>query len=96
VSGPIAAYDRSAEELNALYERVPFEETHSAALDLVAERRGLVLDMGASSGRDASWFASRGWDVVAAEPAEGMRREALRRHGRDATVRWLNDSLPGL
>jgi SAM-dependent methyltransferase len=33
---------------------------------------------------------------VAIEPAEGMRREARRRHGGDATIRWLNDRLPGL
>jgi SAM-dependent methyltransferase len=65
-------------------------------LDLVPERPGLVLDVGAGAGRDAAWFAVRGWGVVAVEPAEGMRQEALRRHGGDATIRWLNDRLPGL
>lgn len=39
----------------------------------------LALDVGAGSGRDAAWLASWGYEVVAAEPAAGMRREASKR-----------------
>jgi SAM-dependent methyltransferase len=41
------------------------------------------------------WFATRGWDVVAVEPADRMRHEAERRHP-DAPIRWLRNRLPGL
>ncbi len=94
MSDPIEAYDRQASELAGLYESLSFEDCHRDALDVVPERPGLVLDVGAGSGRDAAWFARSGWDVVAVEPAEGMRREGQQRHPR--AIRWLSDRLPGL
>jgi hypothetical protein len=60
VSDPIDAYDQDAEELAARCESIAFEEAHSGALDLVPERPGLVLDVGAGSGRDAAGFAGHG------------------------------------
>ncbi len=51
--------------------------------------------MGAGSGRDAAWLVSLGYDVVAAEPAHGMRREGQRRHA-DPRLRWIDDRLPEL
>jgi SAM-dependent methyltransferase len=95
MSDPIAAYDRQGSELAELYESLSFEDCHRDALDVVPERPGLVLDVGAGSGRDAAWFAGSGWDVVAVEPAEGMRREGQQRHPQ-ALIRWLSDRLPGL
>jgi SAM-dependent methyltransferase len=80
MSDPVSAYDRRATELAKLYDSLPFEQAHAASLDLIPDRPGLVLDVGAGSGRDAAWFAGRGWDVVAVEPAEGMRRESQQRH----------------
>lgn len=95
MSDPIAAYDRQASELAGVYESLSFEDCHRDVLDLVPERPGLVLDVGAGSGRDAGWFAGIGWDVVAVEPAEGMRREGQQRHPQ-APIRWLSDRLPGV
>jgi SAM-dependent methyltransferase len=91
----ICTYDRQAGELAQLYESLPFEQAHAAALDLIRDGPGLLLDVGAGSGRDAAWFVGRGWDVVAVEPAERMRHEAQSRHP-DAPIRWLSDRLPGL
>ena len=49
-------------------------------LEFVPRGRDLLaLDVGAGSGRDAAWLASLGYEVVAAEPAAGMRREASKR-----------------
>ena len=54
-----------------------------------------ALDIGAGSGRDASWLAAKGWNVVAVEPAAGLSRlgGAITR---GQNVFWLDDSLPEL
>ena len=70
---------------------------HDPILGLLPESviDGLALDVGGGSGRDAAWLARRGYQVVAVEPAAGMRAEAMRRHP-DAAIRWLDDRLPAL
>jgi len=74
MSDPIAAYDRQASELAELYESMSFEDCHRDVLDLVTERPGLVLDVGAGSGRDAGWFAPGGGSSARlSEPTAGHR-----------------------
>ena len=54
-----------------------------------------ILDVGAGSGRDAAWLASKGHRVVAVEPSSGMRKEAERFHpGPEFTL--FSDRLPDL
>ena len=54
-----------------------------------------ILDVGAGSGRDAAWLASKGHQVVAVEPSSGMRKEAERLHsGSGFTL--FSDRLPDL
>jgi SAM-dependent methyltransferase len=55
--------------------------------------RGLALDVGAGSGRDAAWLKSLDLDVVAVEPATGFRTRASGKH---EGIRWLDDRLPSL
>lgn len=57
-------------------------------------KKGLALDVGAGSGRDAAWLQAQGYDVVAVEPADGFRLEGRARHSPD--IRWLDDQLPSL
>ncbi|WP_158292317.1 methyltransferase domain-containing protein [Paracraurococcus ruber] len=90
-----AAYDHAAPALADRYESVGFEAVHADALAWLPARPGLVLDIGAGSGRDAAWFAAGGWEVVAAEPAAALRADAQRRHP-SPRIRWLDDRLPGL
>ena len=87
-------YAREAPDLLKLYESIPFEKTHTAALRLLPPPRRL-LDIGAGTGRDAAGFAARGYDVVATEPVDEMRRGAMALHP-DPRIEWLNDSLPEL
>ena len=63
--------------------------------DLLPAAPALAADIGAGTGRDAAWLASRGMDVVAVEPSMGMREQAAHLHA-EAKVRWLADSLPDL
>lgn len=89
------AYDLEAESLAARYESRPFEDIHRDVLDLLPDASGLVLDIGAGSGRDAAWFAAHGHDVVAVEPAHQLQQVAKSLHP-DSRIRWLDDQLPTL
>ena len=88
-------YDRHALRLADTYENLDFRVTHGWLLDLLPERRGLALDVGAGTGRDAAGLAALGYEVVAVEPSASMLREGPARHP-DARIRWLDDRLPAL
>ena len=91
----ISWYDARAEQLADRYESVPAERIHHWLEDLLPSKTGTVLDVGAGSGRDAAWLASRGHDVVAVEPSANMRTAARQRYD-DRPIQWIADSLPGL
>ena len=91
----ITPYNRAFREFSASYEAIGFADIHKGAIPFLSATPGLALDIGAGSGRDAAWFAARGWDVVAVEPAAFMRRTAMQAHSSDR-IRWVDDSLPGL
>ncbi|WP_051328528.1 class I SAM-dependent methyltransferase [Geminicoccus roseus] len=93
---PISAYHAKASVLAARYEAVTAKTVHAALLSFLPQGAGLLaLDVGAGSGRDAAWLAGLGYEVVAVEPAAGMRAEAQERHP-DPRIRWLDDRLPDL
>ncbi|MCW2318856.1 SAM-dependent methyltransferase [Rhodoblastus acidophilus] len=71
------------------------ENLHGWFSHLLPEAPGLVIDIGAGSGRDAAWFASKGYRVIAVEPSKNMRVEAQKRHDTPA-IQWLSDRLPSL
>jgi SAM-dependent methyltransferase len=91
----ISHYEQNAEDLVTQYESLTFEQVHPALLDLLPPQGATVLDVGAGSGRDAAWFAARGYDVVAIEPSDAMRALARQRHP-SPRIHWLADSLPEL
>lgn len=95
IAGIIDAYDRKAEALVHAYEGVAAADVHTTLKDLIPPGPGLVLDIGAGSGRDAAWLASLGHDTVAVEPSAGMRRRGEMLHA-DRGLRWLDDRLPDL
>ncbi|MDZ7749158.1 MAG: class I SAM-dependent methyltransferase [Halofilum sp. (in: g-proteobacteria)] len=88
-------YSDKAERFFEQYHGLDFEALHRAWLHHLPERPGFALDVGAGSGRDAIALTERGWEVLAAEPADGFR--AL---GEKATVghaiQWTADRLPEL
>ena len=91
----VTPYHRGFREFTEAYEAFGFEEIHAGALPFLPAPPGLVLDVGAGSGRDAAWFARRGLEVVAVEPAAALRQEAGRLRP-SAAIRWLDDRLPAL
>ncbi len=95
MTGAIRWYETHAPELAEQYEHLPPERALGWVADLLPQPPGLILDIGAGTGRDAAWLARQGHDVVAVEPAAAMRREGAHRH-RDANLRWIADRLPAL
>ena len=91
----VGPYNRAAAAFVAAYESLSFEQVHADVVTLLPVRPGVVLDVGAGSGRDAAWFAERGWDVIAVEPADAMRAAASARHP-SPRIRWIDDRLPAL
>jgi SAM-dependent methyltransferase len=90
----ISTYDSRAAHFASLYESVSSEQVWGPLVDLMAPGpQAIALDIGAGSGRDAAWLLSRGFEVVAAEPAAVMRREGERLH---PGLRWMSDRLPDL
>lgn len=88
-----------AEQYNALR----FEQVHQSWQQFWPDN-GMVLDIGAGSGRDALWLAERGCQVIAVEPAENLRQIGQSKTGGQtktaghsvSRVQWLSDSLPEL
>lgn len=93
----IATYDAQAAELAQRYDHEALLAAYRPLDDLLEPRSAdaLALDIGAGSGRDAAWLATKGYEVVAVEPSSGMRSEGTRRHSGDK-IRWLDDRLPAL
>ena len=91
----VTPYHRGFREFAEAYDAFGFADIHAQSIPHLPAKPGLMLDIGAGSGRDADWFASRGWQVVAAEPAAALRQEARSRHPSPA-ISWIDDRLPAL
>jgi protein-L-isoaspartate O-methyltransferase len=96
----IQHYHLNAKAFVAQYDSMAAQQVHRLWLDQLAQSpSGRSLDIGAGSGRDARWLASKGWQVTAVEPAEALRRaaqsiEAV--HGTEPAIDWVDDRLPAL
>lgn len=93
----IPVYDAQSAVLAERYDDPALLRIHDPILSLLSDQpaQSLALDIGAGSGRDAAWLSALGYEVVAVEPAAGMRAEAMRRHA-EADIRWVDDRLPSL
>ncbi|GBC63883.1 class I SAM-dependent methyltransferase [Desulfonema ishimotonii] len=88
-------YSEHAARLAAQYEGLAPEKIHAGWRRFIPPPKAVILDVGAGSGRDAVWLAGMGHEVFAAEPADGLRAEGMRRHPQ-SPVRWISDELPEL
>jgi SAM-dependent methyltransferase len=90
-----AGYGEAAAALAEQYESVSFTDVHRDVLHLFPSQPGVILDVGAGSGRDAAALAGRGHRVVAVEPTPELRSLGRRIHG-DRDIEWVDDALPDL
>jgi SAM-dependent methyltransferase len=72
MSDAIRWYDQNISDVSRRYESVAAETVHGWLVDLLPNPPALVLDVGAGTGRDAAWLASRSLEVVAIEPSGAM------------------------
>ncbi|MBA1147485.1 methyltransferase domain-containing protein [Ectothiorhodospiraceae bacterium WFHF3C12] len=89
------AYSTNARHYFDEYWRLRFDSVHGDWLHHLPEQPGFALDAGAGGGRDAAALSEKGWEVLAVEPADGLRQlgeEATSGHD----VQWVNDRLPEL
>ena len=91
----IPYYEQHATRLATQYESLSFEDVHSDLIAILPAPGSTVLDIGAGSGRDAAWLATKGFDVVAVEPSEAMLAHARAKH-MSPRIQWVSDSLPDL
>ena len=87
-SDAVRWYDQNISIVSPRYESVTAETVHRWLVDLLPNAPALILDIGAGTGRDAAWLASRGLEVIAVEPSGAMRAEAQRLH----SVRYAHTS----
>jgi SAM-dependent methyltransferase len=90
-----AGYEKDLETLVRKLEAIPFEALHREVLPLFPPAPAAILDVGAGSGRDAASFAALGYDVIAVEPAAGLRQRAQQLHP-SRRITWVDDALPDL
>ncbi|MCE2521222.1 MAG: methyltransferase domain-containing protein [Alphaproteobacteria bacterium] len=94
--GQLTRYENATgRALAERYESIDPDEIHGWFADHLPPPPAAVLDVGAGSGRDASWFAAKGYEVVAVDPSATMLAEARRRHP-TPRVTWFRDCLPSL
>lgn len=91
----IEHYSQNAEQLSKQYNALDSARVHDAWSHHLPSTKALILDVGAGSGRDARWLASKGHEVVAVEPSEGML-EIAKKNTPSPSVQWVSDTLPSL
>ena len=92
-------YTLNSETLRGRYNALNPDDVHRAWCHLLPLESGMACDIGAGTGRDAAWLASKGWGVIAVEPNPELRslgEQFTSETSASAAVTWLDDQLPEL
>ena len=79
----------------ASYESIDPGQVNAWLEPYIPQEPASILDVGAGSGRDAAWLASKGHQVIAVEPSCGMRKEAEQFHS-GSPFTLVADRLPDI
>jgi SAM-dependent methyltransferase len=90
----IQLYTKNAVLFAEQYDSIDFSAVHKDWLEYIP-KSGIVLDVGAGSGRDARFLSQLGLSVFAIEPAPKLMTIA-QANSIDPNITWLSDSLPHL
>ena len=93
--GVIDGYAADAPALIPRFEALSSEAVLAPAMALLPTEPCRVLEVGAGTGRDAAWLASRGHRVVAVEPVAALREAGMALHP-SPNITWMDDRLPDL
>ncbi len=88
-------YGAEAPHLLVRYEKLVFEDLYPAFAPLIPPAPAAIVDIGTGTGRDAAWFAARGYRVTAVEPTDALRLGGAELHPH-ARISWVADGLPDL
>lgn len=88
-------YNKNADNLSETYNSLSTEDVHSHILNQINKATGKILDIGCGSGRDAFYFAEKGYKVIGVEPAEKLLEKAKENHAHK-NITYINDKLPEL
>ncbi|EMV2558002.1 TPA: class I SAM-dependent methyltransferase [Escherichia coli] len=88
-------YDNNADRLFADYISLDFYSIFQDVEEFILQSKGVSLDVGSGSGRDAAALDELGYKVIAVEPSEKMRNLASSYYKSNHII-WLDDSLPFL
>jgi len=91
----IALYDGDGQKHAEKFFRIPSEKALAGSERFMLPPPGPILEIGAGAGRDAAYFAHQGYQIVAVEPADGIREIGIS-HTAGLAVSWLSDQLPTL
>jgi SAM-dependent methyltransferase len=92
----LEAYEAAAtSDLIDRFEAISPLRLYEHVLDLFPAAPCRVADIGAGTGRDAAWMASKGHLVTAVEPVRALRQAGMALHAATA-IEWVDDSLPDL
>ncbi len=91
----IQGYTDDASDLIPRYEAVSSSDLFAPFAGFLPDPPGRLIDIGSGTGRDAAWFAGKGFDVLAVEPVAPFRKAGATLH-RSHRIEWLDDRLPAL
>jgi len=88
-------YAESAEFLIPSFEAISSPDLLSSIAEFIPRSRCLIIDIGAGTGRDSAWLASKGHRVLAVEPVSEFLKAGMVLH-QSPSIEWLKDSLPSI
>jgi len=91
----IDGYIEDSRFLIQSFEAISSPDLLSHVLDFIPNSNCRVIEIGAGTGRDAAWLASKGLNVLAVEPVSEFREAGKSLHP-SPLIEWFNDSLPSL